>query len=256
MWRFKRILASCVGVALALAICAPSAYAWGPERKTFTMENPAPYNTFNSITDNPDVGDERNFFRVRDVNQDKRGEEAINEWTDAIELKDGGEYEACVYVANSAENRSSQAENVHVSVNMPTKDSVFGYAFVVNAFVSADNAKPKQIWDNVVLKSEYPFHVKIISAVYYNNIKTEKSSGFKLGEDLFTRKGSLIGYRKMDGMMPASFAASGYVLIRFKYVGHPFWEWMDSRVLGRIANSWDMGMSKKTECSPGEFCDF
>ena len=39
---------------------ATSVSAWGPERATFTMDNPATYPTFNSITDNPHISDERN----------------------------------------------------------------------------------------------------------------------------------------------------------------------------------------------------
>lgn len=257
MWRFTKLLAACAGAVLALAVCTPVAYAWGPKREIFTMENPAPYNTFNSITNNPDYGDERNFFRVRNIDQDKWDVESKNGWTDTLELKYGEEYEARVYIANSAESKALQAENVHVAVNMPTENSGYGYAFEVNAFISADNAKPKQIWDNVVLKSECPFHVKIISAAYYNNIKTENGSGFSLDRNLFTKTGSMVGYKQMDGVVPAAYAASGYILIRFKYIGQfPFWEWIDSHILERIANSWDMGQDKNVECLPGKFCDF
>ena len=44
-----------------------SVSAWGPERATFTMENPATYPTFNSITNNPTIGDERDFVRVGEI---------------------------------------------------------------------------------------------------------------------------------------------------------------------------------------------
>ena len=47
--------------ALAVFATVPSAsvMAWGPERTTYTMESPAPSAVFNSITDNPTIGDER-----------------------------------------------------------------------------------------------------------------------------------------------------------------------------------------------------
>ena len=51
-------LLSCLSV-----MSASSAMAWGPERTTFTMEKPATYPTFNSITNNPTIGDERDFVR-------------------------------------------------------------------------------------------------------------------------------------------------------------------------------------------------
>ena len=50
-------------------------FGWGPERETFTSKEPADYVTFNSITDNAGVGDERNFVRVREAGtQDKFGD--------------------------------------------------------------------------------------------------------------------------------------------------------------------------------------
>ena len=60
-------LATALGLSLTGFI---SASAWGPERATFTMENPASYPTFNSITDNPTIGDERDFVRVGEINAD------------------------------------------------------------------------------------------------------------------------------------------------------------------------------------------
>src|SRR5687768_17211594 len=42
-------------------------FAWGPDRPTYTMENPAPHVTFNSMTNNPNYGDEREFVTVKDL---------------------------------------------------------------------------------------------------------------------------------------------------------------------------------------------
>ena len=44
-----------------------SSYAggWGPDRRTYTMTTPAKYAVFNSITDNPNYGDERNFVTTK-----------------------------------------------------------------------------------------------------------------------------------------------------------------------------------------------
>ena len=43
---------------------------WGPERQTYTMEVPADIATFNSITDNPTLVDERKFVRVAHIPSD------------------------------------------------------------------------------------------------------------------------------------------------------------------------------------------
>ena len=63
---------------------------WGPDRTTFTWEDPAPYATFNSITNNPQLGDERNFVRIREV---KDGEK----FGDEITVEPGKTYEVYIY---------------------------------------------------------------------------------------------------------------------------------------------------------------
>ena len=40
---------------------------WGPERPVYSWAEKAPHATINSIIDNPGVGDERNFVRIREV---------------------------------------------------------------------------------------------------------------------------------------------------------------------------------------------
>ena len=69
---------------------------WGPDRKTFTWEDPAPYATFNSITNNPQLGDERNFVRIREV---KDGEK----FGDEVTVEPGKTYEVYIYYHNNAD---------------------------------------------------------------------------------------------------------------------------------------------------------
>lgn len=199
---------------LAAVLIPVGLYAWGPSRGTYTMAHPADHVTFNSITDNPDVGDERNFLRVREVGQAT--------WSDTANLQAGKTYEARIYVHNNAAaNLNLHATNVRAALNLPNGSNVYGKAFEVNAFVSADNATPNTIWDNMVLKSDKEFHVKVVSQKYYNNIRTEKSDGFTLSNDLFTQKGALLGYTQMNGDIQGCLQYSGYVLVKFTPVFKP-----------------------------------
>lgn len=186
----------------------------GPDRAVFTMANPADYNTFDSITDNPDVGDERNFLQVSQEGQ--RG------WSDVAVMEEGKAYYARMYVHNNAKARLDMvATNVRAKLNMPNKSTVWGKQFEINGFLSSDNSRPNEIWDNLVLKSNREFHVEILSAKYYNNIRTEASSGFDLSlGDLITphTPGALLGYRQMDGRIPGCLEYSGYVLVKFRPV--------------------------------------
>ena len=85
MKRFFRNTGGAIIATVLALVGVSTAYAWGPERATFTMEKPASYVTFDSITDNQSsesvgIGDERNFVRVR-----KAGETTF---TDQVEISD------------------------------------------------------------------------------------------------------------------------------------------------------------------------
>lgn len=218
----KRAAAICGVVA---AVMVPLAiYAWGPSRETFTMEKPADHVTFNSITDNPDVGDERNFLRVRDADSQYWQDGTTNGWTDTISnMEEGHTYTVRMYVHNNAAaNLNLEATGVRAHVNLPTSEDSWGKQYEVNGYLYADNATPNEIWDNIVLKSDKEFHVKVVSAKYYNNIRTEKSNGFDLGDEVYTAKGegtgALLGYEQMDGKIPGCLEYSGYVLMKIQPV--------------------------------------
>ena len=62
----KRTSAVIAVVAAVVAVPA-MLLAWGPTRPTYTIEHPADHVTFNSITNNPNIGgDERDFVGIRE----------------------------------------------------------------------------------------------------------------------------------------------------------------------------------------------
>jgi hypothetical protein len=82
-------------VAAAVIVTPLALWAWGPERPTYTYEKPAPHVTFNSITNNPSVGDERNFVRIRELANGTK-------FRDDVQLQAGKTYEVMVYYHNTA----------------------------------------------------------------------------------------------------------------------------------------------------------
>lgn len=239
----KHFSAAVLLIALVLTTACPrSAFAWGPDREVFTMEEPAPYITFNSIVDNPNYGDERNFFRVRPSNRGLWDEANVNGWRDVVSLKEGEVYEARVYVENSAsDNLNLVAENSRVMMNMPIGEYTYGRQFQVNAFISSSNSSPNEIWDNIVLKADEEFHVEIISARYYNNVSTQEDGGFDLGDGLFKSGGSLIGYEEMDGRIKGTYQESGYVLVKFRPVfKNPVLRFFKSALLDKLLSVWEL----------------
>ena len=79
-------------------------FAWGPsERETFTWENKAPHAVFNSIENNPQIGDERDFVRIRKVGD--------LTWSNEIKIEANTEYEVFIYFHNNAMENLNSNEN-------------------------------------------------------------------------------------------------------------------------------------------------
>lgn len=188
---------------------AMSSWAYGPQRKEFTIDQPATYVTFNSIKKNPNYGDEKNFVLIKDAANTSAGG-----WTDKIKVQDGKEYLVRMYVHNNAAaNLNLVANNTRLSVNIPT---TYSKSHQLDGFLTAKNASPDKIWDDVVLEGDKEFIVKYVgdSARYYNNINP--NPGFELSNDIVTSKGALVGYKKMDGDVPGCFEYSGIATFKVK----------------------------------------
>lgn len=195
---------------IAAAVIIPAAVnAWGPGRDTYTIENPATKVTFNSITNNPVVGDERDFVVVKDAANTNDGG-----WKNTINVEPGKEYLVRVYVHNNAAaNLNLVAKNTRVSASVPTTT---GKEVSVSGFVTADNASPNKVWDDITFKSDRNFNLAYVpgSAEIWNNgyAKTGKS----LPDSIVTSTGALVGYNKADGNVPGCFEFVNYVYFKVK----------------------------------------
>ncbi|MDR0591392.1 MAG: hypothetical protein LBG75_02465 [Candidatus Nomurabacteria bacterium] len=202
----KIVALSTLSVVAPMAYCA-SAFAWGPERTTYTIEKPADKVTFDSITNNPNYGDERNFTIARAAN------EASDQWRDSIDIVANQEYIIRVYVHNNAaSNLGLVSTNTRVAISVPNKlaDNI-----TVNGYIMSANADPKDIWDQVVFKSaSSKFSLQYVagSARYYNN--ANPSAGFVLPDSIVTEGGALVGYQQMDGNVPGCYEYSGIATIK------------------------------------------
>ena len=96
-------------IAATIIIPAGLVWAWGPNRDTFTIEKPATRVVLNSITNNPDIGDERNFVRIRKLANTN------DKWSDDLKITESGEYVVRMYVHNNA------ADNLNLVANGTSK---------------------------------------------------------------------------------------------------------------------------------------
>lgn len=191
---------------------------WGPkDRQTFTWSNPADHVCFNSMTDNPEIGDEANFVRVR-----KAG--GHDKFVDNVIVEPGEEYEVNIYYHNNASaslnegDRRGIAENVRLRMNYIASTLNAGEAAVIRGTISSSNAIPKEVWDTAYLNAKEAVGLRYVpnSAVLHN---TGSLGGTVLNDDAVFGKdgGTYLGYSKgYWGMIPGCNEYAGYVTFRLK----------------------------------------
>ena len=194
------------GSVLVAAIAPALVWAWGPSRPSFTIEKPADYITFNSITNNPVIGgDEKDFVGIREVGSNAK-------WTNNMKVQNGKEYYVRIYVHNNAaSNLNLVAENVVAKLNVPTTTAK---TVTVQGQISASNAKPNTVWDEATFSSDNDFNLAYVagSALFENN----GMGTTKLPDSIVNNTGAKLGYDKLDGKIPGCFQYAGYVTVKVK----------------------------------------
>lgn len=210
-----KILPMIAAVVTAIAAMLPSAVlAYGPERTTYTMQNPANEVTFNSITDNPVLGDERNFVRVAEKGSG-------NNFTGGtLKIEPGKIYEVYIGYHNNAKSSLNEsgkgiARGVKVSAQYPTLVTP-SQKGKVSAIISATNANPKEVWDEAYFTTDYnEVRLSYISgsAKIYNSFAT---NGSVLSTAMFQEGGTYIGMNTLDGVLFGCAEYSGHIIYELK----------------------------------------
>ena len=217
MKNIKSVLGVAAVAALAgTTLVATNVSAWGDSdggRRTYTIEeinNGAIDDkiVLNSISDNPDMN-ELYFVQARAA-------DAANVWNaNDIEVENGKEYVVRLYVHNNNPRGTEMvAKDVFANVNVPT-DS--GKSITVTGTVSASNATPSKVWDEVVFKSSTnTFHLDYVegSALIENK---GKIGGTTLSDNL-VMGGTTLGYDSLNGELPGCFGYSAFITFRVKAV--------------------------------------
>lgn len=195
-----------LGIAFAFGLSlagVASVSAWGPERSTFTMESPATYPTFNSITNNPTIGDERDFVRVGEIDAD------VTALKNEIEVVPGRQYLVYVYFHNNASSTFNDSAHDHSGVAVKTRMATsFSTVLTptdkgtITATVTADNTTPASVWDEAYMTTSTEkvlMHYVTGSAKIYNDWGT---NGNVMPSSLFTQEGTLLGLNSLNGVIP------------------------------------------------------
>lgn len=234
---------SAVILMVLLAIIVPATlFAWGPSRTTYTIERPADHVVFNSITNNPSHGDERNFVQVREANQNNTN------YSDSISLYSGREYVVYVYYHNNAATNLNlsgvgvahgayvRAEIPAIVTNGSTNTEAVGY-------VGAANANPSQVWDNISFSNTTGEDIALRyiagSATIHNLGST---NGQTLSDNIVTT-GASLGYNSLNGELPGCNEYAGYVTFRVRAVQPNFSVIKDVRIAG--TTTWSDSVTAK-----------
>lgn len=232
-------------VGAAVLIPSLAILATGPDRPTYTIEQPADHITFNSITNNPEYGDERHFMTVKDA-----ANTAPGGWTGETTVTPGKEYLVRMYVHNNAsDNLNLVAENVRASANVPTTT---GKALQIDGFITSSNATPQQVIDQVVLRSDQDFNAVYEpgSARLYNNVFGQ--AGAQLSDSIVTNAGAPLGYDQLDGKIPGCFKYSGILTFKIKIQGVS----SDFTVEKKVRKHGETAWQKSIVANPGETVDY
>lgn len=227
---------------LVAAVVVPAAlFAWGPTRATYTMESPADHVTFNSITNNPNYGDERDFITVKNP--------ATGHFNEEVTVEPGKEYEVRILVHNdAAANLDKKAINAKVQAVISKATAKKN---AITSYVSADNAQPQQVYDDVFFNSDKDFNLAYVagSARVYNNGYAAGGQGKAFSDSLVTSTGAKLGYAaEGDGIIPGCFQYINYVYFKVKPQFAPVADFtVQKKVSDAGKNSWTESLAVKAE---------
>ena len=219
--KLKKILQSTILIICLFMIPVIESLAWGPERETYTMDNPADHATFNSITDNPVLGDERDFVRIVEKKADG---EAKDTYVSDLEIEAGKDYEIYIGYHNNASetlndkehNRQGVAWNVKVATNFPSALTA-GQKGEIQAKISSTSTTPEAVWDEAYLtaKQDVTLHYVSGTAKIHNDWETD---GSVLSQNIFSNEGTFLGMDELDGMIYGCSEYSGYITYTIRAV--------------------------------------
>ena len=207
-----------VGIFSSLFAVSGIANAWGPERPTYTNENPASQAVFNSITNNAAVGDERDFVRVVEVHDDGTRDNYVNE----LHVQPGKKYEVYIYYHNDASGTYNDKAHDYVGVARETKISAAfpesikkGEKGEVNAIISSTTTSIPKVWDEayLVADDDVVFAYVDASAKIFNDWGV---NGRVLSTNLFSADGTYIGLNDLNGLILGCDEYSGQVVFQIQ----------------------------------------
>lgn len=234
-----------VAVIAAAVIVPASLFAWGPSRQTFTTAKPADYITFNSITDNPAQGDERNFMQV------KESTASNSTYSDSISLAPGKEYTVFMYYHNNAAaNLKLVAEGTYAKAQIPAVVANGAKGVKAVGYIVSTNANPMQVWDDIAFSNNSGGDIALRFVPSSAHIYNQGAINGAILSDSIVTNGAILGYNSLDGKVPGCNQYAGYVTFKLIAEQPNFLVEKQVRVAG--STSW----SKSVEAKIGDTVEY
>jgi hypothetical protein len=186
---------------------------WGPQdRETFTWDRPAAGPCFNSIINNPKLGKEMDFVRVREA-------DSAEPYRDYADIEAGKEYEVYIYYHNNASaslNRigSGIAQNVRLSTSFPPKICSGQTAVIKGTIRWGRPGSKKEVWDTALLIAHDTVYLRYVenSAAIHNE---GSANGVILDANALFGSGALLAHdTRAWGIIPGGDEFAGYITFR------------------------------------------
>lgn len=240
------VLLGAAGIVAAVAAFAGATYAWGPSRTTYTMEQPADHVVFDSITNNPNYGDEREFVTIQDVT-------AGNQLTNTANLVPGHEYKVQIYIHNNAASNlnASGVGIAHDTTVRAALPATVNGSETVDGFIMASNASPAEVYDTAALKSTSAVDLEFVSgsAMLHTNMQQTKLS------DGVITTGVKVGDSDLSGDWHGCLEYAGAVTFNFK-VKQPAASSFTMSKQVRAHSTTTGGWADSYAAQPGETVDY
>ena len=180
--------------------------AFGPDRPTKEYHGASTsgftYVTFDSFTNSPNIGDERDFMRGK-----------VSGGSDLLDpvngLVAGDHVKVYMYVHNGADP-SLNADGSGIAHDLTARVAIPGGEAAsqdLTGYISASNAQPQEIFDTLTLNASEAFQVNYISG----SAKWTTNAGtFDLSDNLVST-GVKLGDDSLDGNMKGCYEYSGWI---------------------------------------------
>lgn len=191
-------------------------YGYGPERTTYTDEHPADHPVLNSIIDNGDIGDERNYLRIK---LEGPVGSVAPDYGKLVAVTPGNTIDVEVSVFNDAADNVGDAGTIHgLSAQLLVRQT--GTQVPIEVRLRGTNVPA--IWDSSGVLAAFPVKLEWVtgSAVFRNVF-----GDIPVPDEMADGKKQLLGSEYLDGEYRIGYGGpknlelgSGYLTFQLRVV--------------------------------------